>query len=112
MSLAAQRSRRRRGTHRDPRRALDVALLVANVFTPQKQGLDAIRELRAHGAALPIVALVPSPDARGAGATELRRDTQARDLAALAREAGATQVCEWPLEWETLRVEVQATLTS
>ncbi len=72
-------------------RSLPIALVVTDIFMPEKDGLETIRELRRLNGQLPVIAM-SGKVARGAA-----------DFLKIARRLGASQIIPKPFTLEDLR---------
>ncbi|MCW5889020.1 MAG: response regulator [bacterium] len=85
-------------------------LVVCNLFMPQKDGLDAVREIREHDADLPVVGLCGGPSWSGPSQHEASEGPLANDVVALALDLGATAVVGAPFDWLEFARAVEAAL--
>lgn len=83
-------------------------LVICNLFMPQKEGLDAVRDVREHYADLPVIGLCGGPSWSGPSQHEALEGPLANDVVALALELGATTVVGAPFDWSEFAQAVEA----
>jgi CheY-like chemotaxis protein len=85
-------------------------LVICNLFMPQKEGLDAVREVRARDAGLPVIGLCGGPSRSGPAPHEALEGPLANDVVTLAIDLGATTVVGAPFDWSSFGHAVDAAL--
>lgn len=85
-------------------------LVVCNLFMPQKDGLEAVREVRQRGADLPVIGLCGGPSFGGPASHEASEGPLANDVVAMALDLGATAVVGVPFDWIEFGQAVESAL--
>ena len=86
-------------------RASPAELVVTDIYMPEKEGIETIRELKEHYPALKIIAISGGGSAHGS-----RRAFSARDLTVVATELGVAAVLQKPFPSEELLRSIDAAL--
>jgi len=86
-------------------RASPAELIVTDIYMPEKEGIETIRELKEQYPALKIIAISGGGSAQGA-----RRAFSTRDLAVVAAELGVAAILQKPFASEELLRSVDAAL--
>lgn len=91
-------------------RRTPIAVVLTNIFMPQKDGLEVIRLVRHDDRDVPIIALSAGPSDDSPAPEEAARGALGADVVQLALEFGATKVLPSPFAWQEFRDALAAAL--